>query len=75
MSLSVAGICGSQNFKPEKVTIAASAHEKSRPLTTVRINDNKKLKSGEQFVDLQRLKDCYAHLRILPNQSYNINEV
>ena len=34
-SLSVAGIHGSQDVKTEIVPIAVSAHEKSRPLTTV----------------------------------------
>ena len=34
-SLSVAGIHGSQYINTERVPIAVSAHEKSRPLTTV----------------------------------------
>ena len=74
-SLSVAGIHGSQDVKTEIVRIAASAHEKSRPLTTVQFYIHEKLKLGDQIVDLQVLKDCYPHLKNLPNQSYNLNEV
>ena len=73
--LSLAGIHGSQDVKTEIVPIAVSAHEKSRPLATVQFYVHEKLKMGEQIVDLQGLRDRYPHLRNLPNQSYNLNEV
>ena len=74
-SLSVAEIHGSQDVKTEIVPIAVSAHEKSRPLTTVQFYVHEKLKLGYQIVQLQELKDRYPHLRILPSQSYNLNDV
>ena len=74
-SLSVAGIHGSQDIKTEIVPIAASAHEKSRPLTTVQFYVHEKLKLGDQIVELQELKDRYPHLRNLPNLAYNLNDV
>ena len=74
-SLSAAGIHGSQDVKTEIVPIAASAHEKSRPLTTVQFYVHEKLKLGDQIVELQELKDRYPHLRNLPDQSYNLNDV
>ena len=74
-SLSVAGIHGSQDVKTEIVPIGVSAHEKSRPLTIVQFYIREKLKLGDQIVDLQGLKDGYPHLKKLPNQSYNLNEV
>ena len=67
-SLSVAGIHGSQDVKTELVPIAVSAHEKSRPLTTVQFYVHEKLKLGHQIVELQELNDRYPHLRNLPNQ-------
>ena len=36
---------------------------------------HEKLNLGDQIVDLQGYKDRYPHLRHLPNQSYNLNEV
>ena len=36
---------------------------------------HEKLKLGDQIVELQELKDRYPHLRNLPNQSYNLNDV
>ena len=74
-SLSVAGIHGLEYVKSEIVPIAVSTHEKSRPLTTVQFYVHEKLKLGDQMVDLQELKDRYPHLKNLPNQSYNLNEV
>ena len=74
-SLSVAGIHGSQDVQTEIVPIAVSAHEKSRPLTTVQFYVHDKLKLGDQIVALQQLKDRYPHQSNLPNQSYNLNEV
>ena len=74
-SLSVAGIHGSQDVKTEIVPIAVSAHEKSRPLTTVQFYEHEKLKLGDQIVELQELKDRYPHLRNLTDQSYNLNDV
>ena len=74
-SLSEAGIQGSQDVKKEIVPIAVSAHEKSRPLKTVQFYVHEKLKLTDQIVNLQGLKDRYPHLKILPNQSYNLNEV
>ena len=74
-SLSVAGIYCSQDVKTEIVPIAVSAHEKSRPLTTVQIYMHEKLKLGDQIVELQELKDRYPHLRNLPDKSYNLNDV
>ena len=74
-SLSVAGIHGSQDAKTEIVPIAISAHEKSRPLTTVQFYEHEKLKFGDQIVELKELKDRYPHLRNLPNQNYKLNEV
>ena len=74
-SLSVAGIHGSQDVKTEIVPIAVSAYEKSLPLTTVKFCVHTKLKLGDQIVELQELKDSYPHLRNLPNQSYNLNDV
>ena len=73
--LSVAGIHGSQDVKTEIVPIAVSAHEKSRPLTTAQFYVHEKLKLGDQIVELQKLNDRYPHLRNLPNQSYNLNDV
>ena len=74
-SLSVSGIHGSQDVETEIVPIAVSAHEKSRPLTTIQFYVHEKLKLGDQIVELKELKDCYPHLRNLPNQNYNLNEV
>ena len=74
-SLSVAGIHGSQDVKTEIVPIAVSAHEKSGPIATVQFYVNEKLKLDDQIVDPHGLKYCYPHLRNLPNQSYNLNEV
>ena len=73
--MSVAGIHGSQDAKTEKVPIAITAHEKSRALATVQFYVHEKLKLGDQIVDLEALKDRYPHLKSLPNQSYNLNEV
>ena len=36
---------------------------------------HEKLKLGDQIVELQELKERCPHLRNLPNQSYNLNEV
>ena len=44
-------------------------------MTTVLFYIHEKLKLGDQIVDLQGLKDRYPHLKNLPNQSYNLNEV
>ena len=74
-SLSVAGIHGSQDVMTEIVPIAVSAHEKSRPLTTVHFYVHEKLKLGDQIVELQELKDRYPHLKNMPSQSYNLNDV
>ena len=74
-SLSVAGIHGSKDVKTEIVPIAVSAYEKSRLMTTVQFYVHEKLKLGDQIVDLQGVKDRYPHLKDLPNQSYNPNEV
>ena len=74
-SLSVAGIHGSQDVKTEIVPIAVSAYEKSQPLTTVKFYVHTKMKLGDQIVELQELKDSYPHLRNLPNQNYNLNDV
>ena len=74
-SISVAGIHGSQDVKTKKVPIAVSAHEKSRPLTTVQFYVHEKLKLVDQIVELQELKNRYPHLRNLTNQSYNLNDV
>ena len=60
-SLSVAGIHGSLDFNTEIVSIAVSAHEKSRSLTTEQFCVHDKLKLGDQIVDLQWLKDRYPH--------------
>ena len=68
-------IHGSQVVKIEIVQIAVSAHEKFRPLTTVQFYVHEKLKLGDQIVELQELKDRYPHLRNLPDQSYNLNDV
>ena len=74
-SLSVAGIHGSEDVKTEIVRITVSAHEKSRRLTTLQFYVHEKLKLGNYIVELQELKDRYPHLRILPDQSYNLNDV
>ena len=74
-SLSVAGIQVSQDVKTEIVQIVVSAHEKSRPLTTVQFYVHEKLKLGDKIVDLQGLKHRYPHLKNFPNQSLNLNEV
>ena len=74
-SLLVAGIHGYQDVKTETVEIAVSAHEKSRPLTTVHFYVHEKLKLGDHIVDLQELKDRYQVLRNLPTQSYNLNNL
>ena len=50
-------------------------HEKSRPMTTVQFYVYEKWMLDEQIVDLQGLKDRYPHLKNLPNQSYNLNDV
>ena len=72
--MSVTGVHGSEDVKTEIVPIAVSAHEKSRPLTTVQFYVHEIMKLGDQTVDLQVLKDLYPHLS-LPSQSYNLNEV
>ena len=69
VSLSVAGILGSQDVKTGIVLIIVSAHEKFRPLKTVQLYLHEKLKLGDQTVELQELKDRYPHLRNLPNQT------
>ena len=74
-SLSVAGIRAFQDVKTEIVPIAVSAHEKSRPLTTVQFYVHEKLKLSDLIVELLELKDRYPHLRILPDQSYNLKDV
>ncbi|XP_075260006.1 uncharacterized protein LOC142351745 [Convolutriloba macropyga] len=74
-NLSLAGIHGSQDAKTEIVPIAVSAHEKFRPLTTLKFYVHEKLKLGGQIVDLQGFKDRYPHLKNLQNESYNLNEV
>ena len=74
-SLSVSGIHGSQDVKTETVPIAVSAHERFPSLTTVQFYVHEKLKFGDQIVELQQMKDRYPHLRNLPNQSYNLNDV
>ena len=61
-SLSVAGIHGSQDVQTEIVPIAVSAHEKSRPLTTVQFNVHEKLKLGDQIVALRELRIA-THIR------------
>ena len=73
-SLSVAGIHGSQDVKTEVVPIAVSAHEKSRPLTTVQFYVHEKPMLGDQIVQMHKLKDRYPHLRNLPDHSYNLND-
>ena len=73
--MSVGGIHGSEDVKKKIVPIAFSAHGKSRLLTTVQFYVHKKLKLGDQIVDMQGLKDRYPNLKNLPNQSYNLNEV
>ena len=55
--------------------IAVSSHEKAGPLTRVQFYVQGKLKLGDQIVELQEMEDRYPHLRNLPNQSYNLNEV
>ena len=50
--LSLAGIHGSQDVKTGIVPIAVSTHEKSRPLTTVRLYVDENLKLGDQIVEL-----------------------
>ena len=52
-SLSVAGIHGSKDVKTEIVPIAVSAHENSRPLTTLQFYVHKKLIFIDQIVALQ----------------------
>ena len=52
-SLCVAEIHESQDVKTELVLIAVSAHEKSRPLTTMQNYVHENLKLGDQVVDLQ----------------------
>ena len=74
-SLSEVGIHGSQDVKTEIVLISVTAHEKFRPLTTVQFYVHGRLKLGNQIVELLELKDRYPHLRNLPNQSYNLNDV
>ena len=85
LSLSVLAMCDSGSSisfldksvvsKLQLVLIAVSAHEKSRPLTTVKFYVHEKLKLGDQIVEMQELKVRYPHMRILPNQSYNLNDV
>ena len=74
-SVSVAGIHGSQEVETEIVLIAVSAHEMSRPWATVQLYVHENWKLGDQIVELQELKDRYPHLRNLPNQSYNVNDI
>ena len=59
----------------EILPIAVSAHKRSRQLTTVQFFVQEKMKLGDQFVGLNELKDRYPHLRNLPNQTYNLNDV
>ena len=74
-SFNEVGNHGSQDVKTEIMPITVSIHEKSRPLTTVQFYIHEKLKLGDQIVDMQVLEDHYTHLRNLPNQSYNLNEI
>ena len=64
-SLSVAGSPGSQDVQSKIVLITVSAHEKTRPLTTVQFYAHEKLKLKDQIVDLQVLKKRYPHFRKL----------
>ena len=57
------------------MVIAVPTHEKSPQLTTVHFYVHEKLRLGDQIVGLHELKDRYPHLRNLPNQTYNLNEV
>ena len=75
MSLSEARICVSQVVRTEIVPIADSANEKSRTLTTVQFYVQENLNLDGHFLDLQESKDLCAHLRNLPNQTHNLNEV
>ena len=74
-SLSVAGIHGPKDVKTEIVPLAVSVREKFRPLTTIQFYVHEKLKLGHQIVELQVLKYRYPHLRNLPNQNYNLDDV
>ena len=74
-SLSVAGIHGSQNVKTERVLVAVSVHENTRSLITLQLYVHQKLKLVDHIVELQELRDRFPHLRSLPNQNYNQNEV
>ena len=57
VSLSVAGIHGSQDVKTEIVPIAVSEHEKFRPFTTVQFYKHEKLMLTDQIVKFQELTD------------------
>ena len=74
LTLSISSTSDPNAFQLLLVSVV-SAHEKSRPLTTVQFYVYEKLKLGGQIVDLQGLKDRYPHMKNLPNQSYNLNEV
>ena len=74
-SISVTGIHDSQDVLTEIVPTIVSEHAKSRPLTTTQFYVHQKLNSANQIVELQELKDRYPHLKNLPNQSKNLNEV
>ena len=71
-SISVAGFHGSQDVKIKILPKAVSAHEYSRPLTTVQFFVHETLNLDGQVVDLQGLKDRYPHLWNLPNESYKL---
>ena len=74
-SLSVAGFHGSQYVKTEIVPMAVSTYDVSQRMATVQFFVREKLKLGEQIVNLQGLKDRYPHLRNLPSNGHNLNEV
>ena len=72
-SISISGrIQRSKNVKTEIVAIAVSA---LRSLDHWQQCNWTYTKLGDQIVELQALKNRYPHLRSLPNQNYNLDEV
>ena len=55
--------------------MAVSTYDVSQRMTTVQCFVHEKLKLWEQIVNLQGLKDRYPHLRNLPSNGHNLNEV
>ena len=83
LSLNLLAMCDSGSsisFVDKSVVSKLQLHGRKASLSVAGIHGSQlyvheKLKLGDQIVELQELKDRYPHLRNLPNQSYNLNDV